>query len=816
MPNVDFSFASEATQGPDSPWGHLQVVRFHGQEAISEPYRYELTLFAKAPAAEIDPRDLLGKRATLRIATQSSPTLKVVHGILVEAEELDELPEGMLYRVILVPPWVRAMHRKRCRIFLGKTLRQIVDAVLQDDPLMELRAGAEVQEDEGEPGYAPAAEAYTWRVGDTSRLDDARVRSFVVQYNESDFAFVSRLLEEEGISYHFEGGKDTCLLVLTDQDAGRAHLAPDLLGAAIPGRKVDSVKLGARLRPASVVLDDYNWKKPKLDMAASAGGGADGALVEYHYPGGYPDAPGQGKPLALARVDRYRVEASYAVGAGSVRVLAAGSVFKLEHDDPGYEGEYVVSRLDVRAEQQGVLSQPSGDQALPWTARFELARRGGDGESHFRPALLTPKPRIRGTQSAVVTADPGASGAEVNVGGPDGISVGCVRLKFRWDTDKARLAKEPSSTWVRVSQVFAGAGEGAVWHPRVGDEVLVDFEEGDPDRPVVVGRVYNGANLPARSGAPESSLKSLSTPGGGTYNEIMFGDSAGGEMLHYFAGKDQTTDVANFRRESIAANATMIVGGNNTESIGGNRTESVGANDSLTIGGNQMISIGGNSTTIIGGNLVHSVGANELNMVGGSQTINVGANITETVAGAVLESYGASRTTTVGGAVTENFGATMTVSVGANVDEKCATHSLDVGAARLMTVGGNMKTVVSGSNTTTVSSMSTEKSGGPQNMTVGGSITRNGPLHVTSAAFEKDITQAKIDALGGVTTASVIAIKVLGMLREVNGAKKTSEKVKPEAIGSKHEVGSHTTKFAAICFIASGADGQIGGPNVDV
>src|SRR5262249_26262796 len=152
----------------------------------------------KAPAPEVDPRDLLGARATLRVETQSTPARKVVHGIVAEAEELFEHPDGMLYRVVLVPPWARAMHRQRCRIFLDKTLREIVDAVLCGDPLMKLRQGARVEDDDGALVYQPAAEEYTWRVRDTSRLDDRRVRAYVVQYSESDLAFVARLLEEEG------------------------------------------------------------------------------------------------------------------------------------------------------------------------------------------------------------------------------------------------------------------------------------------------------------------------------------------------------------------------------------------------------------------------------------------------------------------------------------------------------------------------------------------------------------------------------------------------------------------------------------------
>jgi len=818
MADYDYSLASEAIAGVGNPWQPLQVVRFHGHEAISKLFRYEITALAKGAAGEIDPRDLIGKRISLRIATRSIPAWKIVHGIIEEATDLDDVPEGSLLRIILVAPWARAMHRQRCRVFLDKTLRQIITTVLEDDPLMEHMKMGYVELDDGVAMYTPARERFTWRIQDTSRIDNVRARPFVVQYNESDFAFVSRLLEEEGIAYHFEHGSDACLLVLTDNDGGRTRLTPDLpLGPTLDGRKVDTIKLGARLRPTAVIIDDHEWRKPKLDMAVKAGDGADD-LVEYHYPGSYLDAPGQGKPIADARFDRYRIEAKYAVGSGSVRLLGAGTVFKLMYDLGEHDGEYVVAALHVHGEQSGVVSLPSGASSVPWEARFELARRGFGttiDESHFRPARTTQKPRIRGLQTAVVTADPGSSGAEVNVGGPDGISIGCVRVRFRWDTETERLAKEPSSLWVRVSQIFAGAGQGAVFHPRVGDEVLVDYDDGDPDRPVVVGRVYNGANLPMHKGAPTSSMKSLSTPGGGTYNEIMYEDSAGRELLHYYAGKDQTTDVANMRRESVVVNATMKVGGNNSETIGASRTESVGANDTLSIGINQDILIGANATTKIGGNFTHTVGANEANTVGVSQMIVVGGNVTETVGAAVTESYGASRRTAVGGAVTESFGAMMSVTVGGNVDEKCATHTLDVSAARLVAIGGNEKSTIGGSNTFTISGGLNDKSGGPQNLTVSGSITRNGPLHLVVAGHDEDIRTGHASAVGKDNVKSVVILRALGMTRDVTGLSISDIGKDLQAWGFKKDYSGTSLLLVGMGIMASGVDSEAGGPDIE-
>jgi type VI secretion system secreted protein VgrG len=542
----DFTFAWEHASSPDGPWAHLHVVRFHGCEALSSLSRYDVSLLARAPAAEIDPHDLVGARATLRIATLTAPAYKLVHGIIVEAEELAPVPEGMLYRVVLMPPLVRANHRTRSRIFLEKTTRQIIEAVLQGDPSLTLDPSASIEDDPGFTStFVPAAEKFAWRLEHPARVDDPRVRPYCVQYNESDLAFVARLLEDDGLSYHFENGADLCLLVLSDGDQGKARLDPfDPLGSAREARHVGVLKLGARLRAKTVRLADYDWRKPALSLRAETD--ADPAdLFEDRWPGVFSDAPSLGEPLAQARLDRYRVEAEYTTGEGRCRVLGAGSVFRLEHDKERYEGEYLVTKLDVRGQQAGVMTTHAAETSeLPFTCAFECARRGHGAAvaaSRFRPPRATPKPRIGGSQTAFVTADPAAKGAEIHVGGPPGAEIGCVRLRFHWDREDARLSKEPSSCWVRVSQAFAGKGEGALWHPRVGVEVIVEFLDGDPDRPIVTGRVYNGQNRPPgpASGAATVSIhKSFASPGGAVHNELGFDDTAGSEQVKMHAGKD--------------------------------------------------------------------------------------------------------------------------------------------------------------------------------------------------------------------------------------------------------------------------------------
>ena len=454
------TFAWEHADG--SPWAHLQVVRFHGREEISALYRYDLTLLAREPTAEVELGALVGARATLRIATLTQPAYRLVHGVIAEAEESGPVPEGMLYRAVLAPPLVRARHRSRCRIFLEKTTRQIIDAVLQGDPELSRDDGCAVVEDVGvHASFTPAAEVFAWRLGDPARLDDASARPYCVQYNESDLAFVSRLLEEEGIGYHFEHGEGVCLLVLSDGDQGKARIEPfDAFGPRAAGRSIKTLKLGARLRERAARLGDYDWRKPALRLSAEARDPGD--LFEQRWPGGFPhDALDQGAQLARARLDRYRSESAYATGEGAARVLSAGAVFAVDLPEARYEGEYLTTKLDIRGEQHGVASVASNEGTIPFACSFECVRRGvGDRveESRFRPALTTPRPRILGSQTAFVTADPAATGAEIHVGGPKGAEIGCVRLRFHWDTDETRLARRDGSALGTRSGACAADG----------------------------------------------------------------------------------------------------------------------------------------------------------------------------------------------------------------------------------------------------------------------------------------------------------------------------------------------------------------------
>jgi type VI secretion system secreted protein VgrG len=810
MSQDDFVFAWEGGQG----WKHLRVVRFSGEEAMSRLFHYEIHLLTAKGEEEPSPDELIGKRASLRIATLSDPAYKLVHGVITEASDAAEAPEGTIFRVVLEPPLVRARYRRRCRIFLDKTLRQIIETVLRTDSKMTLKSGAMLEAPDGGPTYKPAQENFTWRLSKGARIDDLKARPYVVQYNESDLDFIARLLEEEGISYHFEHSDDASLLVLSDTDAGRPRVADnDALGPGIAGRDINRFRMGGRLRAKAVKLGEYNWEKPAVDIGADASDeGSD--LAHYEFPGGYVESSELGAPLAQAKLDQLHTEASYATGAGAARVLSAGSIFSLEHPKARYEGEYLVTALRVRGRQEGVVSVVSADDAKePFAAELECARRGQGkktAESRFRPARRTPKPRIFGTQTAFVTAEPSASGAEINIGGPS--SIGCVRVRFHWDIEKARLAKEPSSTWIRVSQPFARGGQGGVWHARVGTEVIVEFEEGDPDRPIVTGRVYNGKNRPPRTAPTHSSLHSLSTPGGGVRNEISFEDTAGSERIYSNAGKDMVVNVGDNRVENVGANAVMNVGGNNLETIGANQTVTVGANDTLTVGGNMTDTIGANQLRVIGGNRSILVGGNETRATGANHANIVGGSLKETVGGNESEVYGATRTTTIAANYTETYGATRDLTVSSQVLQSYGGNQTTlVGGSRNITtgvmigalVGGNLDTTIGGSETTNVALISLHLAAGPITYQAS-SLDINAAKKMHIVGLKLALFGIKLSATGKATTDYKRKLALKGASISAIGAKLQISSKEDAVTGAEQDTAAIKQKLIGILIHSSG------------
>jgi type VI secretion system secreted protein VgrG len=291
----------------------------------------------------------------------------------------------------------------------------------------------------------------------------------------------------------------------------------------------------------------------------------------------------------------------------------------------------------------------------------------------YRPPRLTPRPVVEGAQTAIVV---GPAGEEIYTD-----EHGRVKMQFHWDREGKK--NENSSCWIRVSQLWAGAGWGAMYIPRIGHEVIVNFIEGDPDRPIITGRVYHGTNKPPY-GLPDektkSTIKSDSSLGGGGSNEIRFEDKKGSEEIYLHGQKDWTIAIENDKNQTVGHDETLSVGNNRTktvgvdqkEEIGSNKTIQVGANHTEAIGANMSINVGSNKTETVTINTAETIGVAKELTIGGLYQVSVGAAMNETVGAAKAEEIGAAKIVAVGANSSEKIGKNKSVDAGGNISESAA------------------------------------------------------------------------------------------------------------------------------------------------
>lgn len=620
--------------GTAEGWDAFQVVRWHGIEEISRPFQYDITLMRTAAQGPVDLDALLDGGATLRISSQHR--WRPIHGILAEAEEIDRTSQILLYRALLVPHFYRARYRRRCRNFHKQSLLDIVTAVLENrSPAHPKGNGGLVPFNEAptSPAPQPSFERfgepggfYRWEITEPERITDPQFSPYIVQYNESDFDFVSRLLEQEGLSYYFEHTDTGSIFTITDAP-NREPLAPDdrafsqkRAGKGGQSDKQEMVRVRSnarRLSSRAVTMREYDYQRSLTRLEATSQESHDNADRSEHFefPAGEDSVQDNtGLHAADVRLQRQVVERNLREGAGTLRTMETGHRFTL-HDEDGLHDDLDLFAVRVEtfatelSPQQTILDEePFGfAQATgPLTPGFDNRFLALIKDLKFRPAMRTPKPRIHGVQSAVITAEEhDAERPTINAD-----KQARVRVRFPWDQRPDTGDKTPTSRWIRVSHYWAGAGYGALYTPRVGHEVLVAYMQGDPDHPVIVGRVYNGQNTPPynpQEQPTKSTVKSNSAtetkevPG---FNEIRFEDRAKKEEIFLHAQKDFNEKVLASHSTSVGGDQSNSVGGNQSNSVSGHRTHSVGAFETVTVGAARDIHVGATQTSTANANFV--------------------------------------------------------------------------------------------------------------------------------------------------------------------------------------------------------------------
>lgn len=515
---------------------------FTGHEAISRLFQFDLHLQSKQ--TDVDIASILGKAATVSLVLPDGSE-RYFNGIVSAMSHAGAGKAGdgsgllglMEYRASLVP-WIWLLTRQSdCRIFQSLTVPEIITQIF------------------AKPEYQTAARFDMRLHGEQAK------REYCVQYRETDFNFVTRLMEEEGIWYFFEHSDDEHLLVITNypsysEDGPESSLQSYDDGAAT--NVISQWSVGAEIRPGKYTHRDYNFTTPSLDLTRSAESSTKSDYEIYDYPGEY-DNFSRGTALANLRIEEEGTPAQVVSGSGSCYDFAPGMKFSLaNHYRPSENGDYQLTSVSHSASQADASSTSSEDNNKPlkYSNRFECVPFA----TRFRPPRVTPEPVMRGSQTATVV---GPSGEEIYTD-----KYGRVKVRFHWD--RSTGAPEDTSCWIRVSQPSAGSGWGSVQIPRVGQEVIVDFLEGDPDQPIITGRVYNGDQMPPYP-LPDkgmvSGMKSNSTKGGGGYNEISMDDTKSKEQITVHAQHDMGTTVEHDDTQTVKNNRAINVSGTHSETI---------------------------------------------------------------------------------------------------------------------------------------------------------------------------------------------------------------------------------------------------------
>ena len=524
-----------------------------GVEQVSRPFHFQVTLLAEQAEnnpSKVDARALLGTKATITIGLAEGKK-RYINGVIRRFAEGDRDHEFVRYRAEIVPAISLMEMGSHCRIFQNMSAREVIESVLDEYSTVD----------------------YTAELTGTYTK-----RDYCTQYRETDLAFISRLMEESGIFYFFRHSDGGHTLVLADSTTSYKDCPVGKEVVFGPGRLsaeealIDNWETRHQLLTGKWMLRDYDFQQPRNKLEAEAPAvqplDATQSLVMYDYPGSYArffnmpdqrsgDVQSEGDRFAELRMEQDEAQGEIAEGGGNSYGFTSGHTFTVSsRGDQKLSGNYLLTSVQHSASQT-----PTYDGTLGGTGysnRFVCIPKGVT----YRAPLMTHKPIISGLQTAKVV-DESDSGATEEIW-PD--KYGRVRVRFPWDRENK------FACWVRVAQQRAGKHWGFIWIPRVGDEVVISFLEGDPDQPLIVGSLYNADNpvpytLPANK--TQSGIKTKSSPQAGTdnYNELRFEDKKGSELITLHAEKDLLTEVENDETRTVDHDRTTTIKNNETKTV---------------------------------------------------------------------------------------------------------------------------------------------------------------------------------------------------------------------------------------------------------
>ncbi|UQY33754.1 type VI secretion system tip protein VgrG [Pseudomonas fulva] len=554
--------------------GDLQVLSFTGTEGVSQPYRFDLELVSENH--DLDLESLLHKQAFLAFDPQGSG----IHGQIYRVAQGDAGKRLSRYTVSIVPQLQYLQHRTNQRIYQQMSAPDIIAQVLEE--------------------HGIKANAYNFQLS-----QPCPERDYCVQYDESDLHFVQRLCEEEGIHYHFQHSADGHLLVFGDDQTvfpklGQPTAYVQGSGLVADEPVIKGFKLRLETRTSRVTRRDYDFEKPRLQLEAAykpSGESSEPDLEDYDYPGRYVERT-RGKFLSQRALERHRADYQQAEGWGDQTRLVSGHFLELsEHPRSEWNDLWLLTEIFHEGKQPQVLEESISSDTTNNKDDFHQGYRNRflatPWAVMYRPALLHPKPRVLGSQTAVVT---GPAGEEIHCD-----QYGRVKVQFHWDREGQ--ADDKTSCWMRVSSGWAGDRYGGIAIPRIGMEVLITFLEGDPDQPLISGCLYHKENqvpYPLPANKTRTVFKTLSSPGGGGFNELRIEDKKGAEQIFIHAQKDwdeniehdQKIRVGNERHDTVEKNTYTELKAEEHRTTHADRKVEVRTDDHLTVAQNQHVKLG--------------------------------------------------------------------------------------------------------------------------------------------------------------------------------------------------------------------------------
>lgn len=611
----------------------LRTLRM--REGLARMFSAEIDAESEVP--DIDLEALIGRNLTVAIETRRLGQPRFFNGFVTEAAHTG--PRGRRHGVRLqVSPWLWFLTlTQTCRVFQNKTVPDIIRAVLDEHGLGDYRLDLSQQYPELE---------------------------YCTQYNESDFNFISRLMERDGLYYFFEHENGAHRMVLIDTVSALEAVDgyetivfnPSGVGDSSAEEFLEDWHPARSVRATRVVFRDYDPARPGAEMDAEASQAREHAAAGfevYEYPGTYA-AKALGEARARVRVESLQTGHARVLARGSLRGIANGARFSLtDHPVERFNGDHYV------IEANHIVAAPAYETGDPGEERYDVSFVAAPVAEPFRPPRTAHWPRIAGTQTAMVV---GPSGEEIHAG--DHLA---VKVRFHWDRDGP--ADETASCWVRTSQPWTGAGWGAMAIPRIGEEVVVAFEEGDPDRPLIVGRVYNGSSRPPYSPTENRTVTTFQTNSSkdaSGFNELRFEDEKGKENVFLHAQRDHDLRVGNTMRTAIGNEQHLGIGKSAFTQIGEQRHETVGADAHLVVADTLNHRIGDKFLFSSGGQMHQTAGDSAFLTVAGTYHREARDDDLGKAGGQIVRTAGSNVHIKAGQSVVIEAGTMLTLKVGGN------------------------------------------------------------------------------------------------------------------------------------------------------